>query len=170
MHIIPRGGGHSITPGTNRGCSPGAGYRGSPSRTSCSNPGLCIFYQHGSQGTDWQQSRQHRQGQEQWQCLLQNRLRLGNLHGYILPNYLFCFFLGVAGAAAGRMSIFSAFSGATNVNRLSSNCGEVFHLVNTAVNCSPWAVLSVMRNLRGTGVGLSSTQICQSMSFCLKAR
>ena len=26
-------------------------------------------------------------------------------------------------------------------------------MVNTAVNCSPWAFLSVMRNLRGTGVG-----------------
>ena len=31
VHIIPRGGGHGIAPGTNRGRAPGAGYRGSAS-------------------------------------------------------------------------------------------------------------------------------------------
>src|SRR5665647_3717709 len=95
---------------------------------------------------DLENSSHHCQGQEQWQYLLHNRLRLSNLHGFILLTYYFCFFLGGAGAAAGRMSIFSAFSGATKVNRPSSSWAEVFHLVNTAVNCSPWAVLSVMRN------------------------
>jgi hypothetical protein len=53
VHIIPWGGSHGIAPGANRGRSPGASYRCSPSRTCCSNPGLCISYQHGSQRTDW---------------------------------------------------------------------------------------------------------------------
>ena len=52
VHITPWRGSHGIAPGTNRGRSPGAGYRRPSTGATDGSPSLCIFYQHSSQGTD----------------------------------------------------------------------------------------------------------------------